>query len=261
MVTTRRSRRRPPQPSPERQPESSRRSQQPTTPQTTNPVTTPEQETVTTPVTQTPTPDQTPTYNAAQLPPPPPDHPYLIGVNAVLDELRKQNHSLQQQVDEMKQERDPNSIDGMQIDKPQPLIDVIMNDLVPPNFKPPPLESYDGRRDPQEHLTAFDTQMAIIGAHETLKCKLFSGTMKGAALVWFMSLPRHSVVSYSDFTKKFLRHFSDRKHKKASTATLFNTRQRPNESLREYLGRFSDITVDVEYPDQTQFADAFTNGL
>lgn len=161
----------------------------------------------------------------------------------------------------MKQDRDPNALDGVQIEKPQPLTDAIMNDLIPPNFEPPPLEPYDGRNDPQEHLTAFNTQMAIIGPNETLKCKLFSGTMKGAALRWFMSLPRQSVISYADFAKKFLRNFSDRKHKKASTATLFNARQRPNETLREYLGRFSDITVDVEHPDQRQFVDAFTNGL
>ena len=76
-----------------------------------------------------------------------PEHPFMVGVNAVLDELRKQNQTLQQQVDEMKQERDPNSLDRVQVEKPQPFTNAIMNDLVPQNFKPPPLEPYDGRRD------------------------------------------------------------------------------------------------------------------
>lgn len=68
-----------------------------------------------------------------------------------------------------------------------------MNDIVTPNFKLPLLDTYDDKKDPQEHLTAFDTQMAIIGSHETLMCKLLSGTMKEAALRWFVSPPKQSI--------------------------------------------------------------------
>lgn len=63
----------------------------------------------------------------------------LAGLQAVVDELRNQS-----------------------------LTDVVMIDVIQSNYKPPPLEPYDGKRDPQEHLTTFNTQMSIIGASETL---------------------------------------------------------------------------------------------
>jgi len=54
---------------------------------------------------------------------------------------------------------------------PQPLLVEIWNVFVPDNFKPPSLSP-----------TAFNTQIAIIEAIESLKCKLLSGTHKEATL-------------------------------------------------------------------------------
>lgn len=65
-------------------------------------------------------------------------------------------------------EIDPNHLDNVHIENPQPLTDVIMSDVVPANFKPPSLDICDGKKDPQEHLTTFDAKMAIVGARETL---------------------------------------------------------------------------------------------
>lgn len=37
-----------------------------------------------------------------------------------------------------------------------------MNQTVLENFNPPPVESFDGKYDPQEHLTTFNTQISFI---------------------------------------------------------------------------------------------------
>lgn len=39
-------------------------------------------------------------------------------------------------------------------------------------MKPPLLVSFDGNRDPLEHIIAINAQMAIIGVDDSLKCKL-----------------------------------------------------------------------------------------
>ena len=85
--------------------------------------------------------------------------------------------------------------------EPQPLSTEIWNAPVPENFKPPHLSTFDGRGDPMEHVTAFNTHMAV-GASDSLKCKLLAGTFYDAALQWYISLLRFSIVSYQNIIWK-----------------------------------------------------------
>lgn len=73
----------------------------------------------------------------------------MAEVNTVIEELRLQNQSLQEQVTTIQNERDPNHLDNVKIENPQPLTDSIMNNDVPPNFKLPPLEAYNGKWGPR----------------------------------------------------------------------------------------------------------------
>lgn len=65
---------------------------------------------------------------------------------------------------------------------------MIWDDQVPENFKSTPLPSFDGKSDPQEHIISLNNQMSIVGAFNSLKCKLMMGTFKDVALRWYMSL-------------------------------------------------------------------------
>lgn len=56
-------------------------------------------------------------------------------------------------------------------------------------FKLMLLAKFDGRDDPQEHVTSSNTQMEIIGASNSLKYKLLYGTFRDATLRWYMILP------------------------------------------------------------------------
>ncbi|GAU45985.1 hypothetical protein TSUD_401250 [Trifolium subterraneum] len=98
----------------------------------------------------------------------------------------------------------------------QPLRQSLWDSKVPDNFKSPHLPTFDGKTDHVEHLMAVRTQTAIIGAPEHLRCKLLSGTLKDAALRWYMNLPNNSIESYADFHKKFIHQFSGTKHVKRS---------------------------------------------
>lgn len=84
----------------------------------------------------------------------------------------------------------------------QPLSKVIWDDQVPKNFKPPMLVSFDGKTNPLEHIIVINNQMTIAGTSDSLKCKLMVVTFKEGALRWHMSLPRFSIISYKDLTKK-----------------------------------------------------------
>ncbi|GAU27362.1 hypothetical protein TSUD_55150 [Trifolium subterraneum] len=143
----------------------------------------------------------------------------------------------------------------------QPLAQALWDAQVPANFKIPQLSAFEGKTDPLEHLMAVGTQTVIIGAEEHLKCKLLSRTLKDAALRWYMNLPKNSIVSYTDFHKKFIHQFAGSKHMQVTATRLFGIRQGHNENLRQYLARFNEATIQVSNPNQEIFVAAVQNGL
>ena len=70
-----------------------------------------------------------------------------------------------------------------------PFSDYIMSVKLPRGFKPPTdMEPYDGSSDPQEHMDAFKSRMALAEASDPVRYRAFPITLKKAALKWFNSL-------------------------------------------------------------------------
>ncbi|GAU42570.1 hypothetical protein TSUD_240460 [Trifolium subterraneum] len=171
--------------------------------------------------------------------------------------------SLQKKVTTMEKDRAEQNVDSddESLIESQPLRQSLWDFKVPDNFKSPHLPTFDGKTGPVEHLMVVGTQTAVIGAPEHLRCKLLSGTLKDAALRWYMNLPNNSIDSYADFHKKFIHQFSGTKHVKVTATSLFTIRQNYAETLREYLAQFSETTITVSNPNQEMFVAAFHNGL
>lgn len=189
----------------------------------------------------------------------------LESLKTQLAQLREHNEALQVSMETIQQKQqedwDESHHGEMDDPEPQPLSVEIWAAPVPENFKPPHLSTFDGKSDPMEHVTAFNTCMAVVGAPDSLKCKLLADTLSEAALRWYMNLPRFSILSYQDMTRKLIQQFSASRHRKVLATSLFNVRQGQNESLREYLARFNDTTIKVTNPNQEVFVGAFQNGL
>ena len=67
---------------------------------------------------------------------------------------------------------------------------------LPSKFKLPSLDSYNGTRDPFDHIATFKTTMHLQGVPDEIMCRAFPTTLKGPARVWF-----------SKITPKFCRFF------------------------------------------------------
>ena len=52
-----------------------------------------------------------------------------------------------------------------------PFSQMIMQEPIPPNFKLPQFESYDGTSDPVDHLEAFRTMMLLHGTPDAILCR------------------------------------------------------------------------------------------
>ena len=50
---------------------------------------------------------------------------------------------------------------------------------LPPMFRMPQVENYDGSKDPLDHLESFKTLMHIQGVPDEIMCRAFPATLKG----------------------------------------------------------------------------------
>lgn len=121
--------------------------------------------------------------------------------------------------------------------------------------------AFDGTQDPIRHLAAFRTQMMISGGNDAVKCKMLAGTLKDTALEWFTNLPFQSVRNFDDFSVKLATQFSANKKKRVEMGDLFDIKQKPRETLKEYLSRFTTAMVQVEHPEQYLLCQVFEKGL
>ena len=105
---------------------------------------------------------------------------------------------------------------------------------LPPKFKMPSLDSYDGARDPFDHIATFKTTMHLQGVLYKIMCKAFPTTLEGPARVWFSKIPPNIVSSFEELSKLFVNNFIEGQRHKRSSSSLLTIEQGENESLRSF---------------------------
>ena len=60
------------------------------------------------------------------------------------------------------------------------------------------IDSYDGVKDPLDHLETFKTLMHLQGVADEIMCRTFPMTLKGAARIWFSRLTPNSVSTFKE---------------------------------------------------------------
>ena len=74
-------------------------------------------------------------------------------------------------------------------------------------FKMPQIETFDGTKDPIDHLNTYKNQMERHGYQDPIRCKAFAITLKGLALAWFNRLPPSSISSFTQLSIAFVSNF------------------------------------------------------
>ena len=67
-------------------------------------------------------------------------------------------------------------------------------------FRMPQIESYDGVKDPLDHMETFKTLMYLQGVADEIMCRAFPMTLKGAARIWFSQLTPNSVNIFNELS-------------------------------------------------------------
>ena len=74
---------------------------------------------------------------------------------------------------------------------------------VPQKFRMPQAKSYDGVKDPLDHLETFKTLMHLQGVPDEIMCKAFPTTLRGTARIWFSRLTPNSINTFMELSAQF----------------------------------------------------------
>ncbi|KAL0378569.1 UNVERIFIED_CONTAM: hypothetical protein Sradi_3162400 [Sesamum radiatum] len=160
---------------------------------------------------------------------------------AEVDDVGQQIERLGKQIDELKRKGEI-----VAQNRNSPFSNKILTEVVDPSFKMPDLPKYDGTKDPQEHVAAFELVMNLYGQSSAINAKLFVTTLTGKAQEWFTSLPSGGIETFDQLIQKFTFHFASKRKQKRSATYLFNIRQKEGESLKNFIGRFNNETLEVQ---------------
>ncbi|KAL0355820.1 UNVERIFIED_CONTAM: hypothetical protein Sradi_4028900 [Sesamum radiatum] len=86
----------------------------------------------------------------------------------------------------------------------------------------------------------------LYGQSSVINAKLFVATLTGKAQEWFTSLPSGGIETFDQLIQKFTFHFASKRKQKRSATYLFNIRQGEGESLKNFIGRFNNETLEVQ---------------
>ena len=130
---------------------------------------------------------------------------------------------------------------------------------LPSKFKMPSLDSYDGTRNPCDHIATFKTTMHLQGVLDEIMCRAFPTTLKGLAWLWFSKIP--SIGSFEELSNLFFNKFIRGQRHKHSSSSLLIIEQGEHKSLRSFITCFNKETLTVNEIDDKLMLAAFHNGV
>ncbi|XP_016207350.1 uncharacterized protein LOC107647814 [Arachis ipaensis] len=87
--------------------------------------------------------------------------------------------------------------------------------------------------------------MIVNGASDTVLCRCFPNYLDGPALDWLCALPAGSVSRFQQLTKLFEEHFTGSAIYLHDSDYLNTIKQGQNESLKDYMTRFTKIAISI----------------
>ncbi|XP_072090422.1 uncharacterized protein [Arachis hypogaea] len=144
------------------------------------------------------------------------------------------------------EEAQPNAEDEERDNSTGPFTADIMNFQLPRQFTlPTTLTPYDGMGDPKQHIKKFRSIMIVNGASDPILCRCFPSFLDGPALDWFCSLPADSISRFQELAKQFEDHFAASAIYLHDSDYLMTIKQGPQESLKDYITRFTKIAMRI----------------
>uniref|UniRef100_A0A2N9EIR9 Reverse transcriptase domain-containing protein n=1 Tax=Fagus sylvatica TaxID=28930 RepID=A0A2N9EIR9_FAGSY len=112
------------------------------------------------------------------------------------------------------------------------------NMTVPPKFKAPEFEKYNGRGDPMIHLQMYCRKMAPYADNEPLLIQTFQDTLTGNAAEWYSQLKK--ISHWKELADTFLAQYGFNSQIAPDRFDLQRMEKKSNETFREYAQRWRE---------------------
>ncbi|XP_057730262.1 uncharacterized protein LOC130945571 [Arachis stenosperma] len=127
-----------------------------------------------------------------------------------------------------------------------PFTEEVMNFELPKRFTLPlTVTPYDELGDPRKFLKKFRSIMIVNGASDKVLCRCFPNYLDGPALDWLCALPAGSISRFHQLAKLFEEHFAGSAIYLHDSDYLNTIKQGPNESLKDYMTRFTKVAISI----------------
>ena len=125
--------------------------------------------------------------------------PIVAEMQAMKEQMEVMMNALKGQVS--------NNLDDLVNKTDSPFTTSVNSFPLPQKFHMPQIKSYDGVKDPFDHLETFKTLMHLQGVPDEIICRAFPTTLKGHAKTWFSRLTPNSINTFKELSAQFTSHF------------------------------------------------------
>ena len=117
--------------------------------------------------------------------------------------------------------------------------------VIPPKFKIPTFEKYDGTKCPENHLATYCNKMVGHAHNENLLIHVFYDSLAGAAAQWYRGLKKDQIRTWRDLAREFLKRHKYMLETVSDRMTLQCMKKRPDEDYRGYAVRWKNVASMV----------------
>ena len=114
---------------------------------------------------------------------------------------------------------------------------LVLDLVIPPEFKMPKFEKYDGTKCLENHLTTYCNKMAGHAHNEDLLIHVFYDSLTRTAAQWYMKLRKNQIRTWRDLVKAFMGRYKYLLETTPDRLTLQSMKKKPEENYRKYAVR------------------------
>ncbi|KAA3482731.1 Gag-pro-like protein [Gossypium australe] len=127
-------------------------------------------------------------------------------------------------------------------------LSLVPNLVLPPKFKTPDFEKYNGTSCPGAHLKMFGRRMAGYADNEKLLIHCFQDSLVGSVAKWYDQLSSTQIKTWRDLVQAFMKHYGHIADIAPDRVTLQTMEKRPSENFRQYAQRWREVATQVQPP-------------
>ncbi|XP_057969566.1 uncharacterized protein LOC131158698 [Malania oleifera] len=125
---------------------------------------------------------------------------------------------------------------------------LVPNVVIPPKFKMPDFEKFDGTTCPQTHLRMYCQSMAAYTDNEKLMMHCFQSSLTGTAARWYVQQNKAQIRTWGDLADAFEAQYRHILEMAPDRMFLSEMEKKPTETFREYAHRWRDAATQVDPP-------------